>query len=177
MLGGMLDKRETAGTERKGVQDGGETFPGGISHCLLMQSKWIKNWPKNWEGRKLPSFHRKQEIFSHLFTTARHQQRDEGWMRDASHIDRKVLENMILTDWWTQKVIFVIISIMELELDHFEETTVVQLCGVPYTQPHINQCDTTYREWCAKGLWSCRQGGVGWDTWDSCNCSMSTLHQ
>lgn len=25
-------------------------------------------------------------------------------------------------------VIFVIISIMELELDHFEETTVVQLC-------------------------------------------------
>lgn len=49
-------------------------------------------------------------------------------MRDASHIDRKVLENMILSGWWTQKVIFVIISIMELELDHFKETTVVQLC-------------------------------------------------
>lgn len=81
MLGGMLDKRETARTERKGVQDGGETFPGGISHCLLMQSKWIKNWPKNWEGRKLPSFHRKREIFAHLFTTERHQQRDEGCMR------------------------------------------------------------------------------------------------
>lgn len=35
---------------------------------------------------------------------------------------------MIFTGWWTQKVIFVIISIMELELDHFEEMTVVQLC-------------------------------------------------
>lgn len=77
--------------KRKGVQDGGETFPGGLSHCLLMQSKWIKNWPKNWEGRKPPSFHNKRQIFAHLFT--------KGGLRGANRGMRDVWEMpLILTE-------------------------------------------------------------------------------
>lgn len=159
--------------KRKGVQDGGETFPGGLSHCLLMQSKWRKNWPKNWEGRKPPSFHNKRQIFAHLFTKGglRGANRDEGCMRDASHIDIKCWKTWFLLvgghkkwslslfqSWncnWTisrRRLLCSCVCCLQsskyLRVWDGRSVPHIQL----HTQPHINQCDTTYREWCAKGL-------------------------
>lgn len=58
-----------------------------------MQSKRIKNWPKNWEGRKPPSFNNKLQIIAHLFT--------KGGLQGTNRAMMDVWKNeRCLSYWW-----------------------------------------------------------------------------